>query len=134
MALFIWTQALATGNAFIDDDHHTLVERVNAVLEAIAQVAPKRELGLALHELVAYTREHFGQEEAQMLRIHYAELDAHRAEHAKLLAQLDALKAELDADQPIDAMGLYNFLTRWVKDHIVHDDTKLAAALKDISG
>jgi hemerythrin len=43
---------------------------------------------------------------------------------------VDDLKAQLDAGEKINAMGLYNFLTRWVKHHILHVDMKLALALK----
>jgi hemerythrin len=131
MPLFIWTDALATGNSFMDDEHHLLVERVDAVLEAIAKGRASAVLGSAINDLVVYTRAHFGQEEVQMLRINFAGLDAHREDHASLLKQLDALKQELDAGRQISAMDLYNFLTRWVKNHIVNVDTKLAAALKE---
>jgi len=134
MPLFIWTEALATGNSFIDDDHHVLVDRVDAVLEAIAKGRASPVLSSAINDLMVYTREHFGQEEAQMLRLNFAGLNAHREEHTSLLKQLNELKQDLDAGRQISAMDLYNFLTRWVKNHIVNLDTKLADALKETMG
>ena len=131
MPLFIWTDALATGNSFMDDEHHLLVERVDAVLEAIAKGRASAALSSALNDLMVYTQEHFGHEEAQMLRINFADLEAHREDHASLLKQVDALKQELDAAHDISAMDLYNFLVRWVKNHIVNVDSQLAAALKE---
>jgi hemerythrin-like metal-binding protein len=134
MPLFIWSDALATGNSFMDDEHHLLVERVDAVLEAIAKGRASALLRSAINDLVVYTRAHFGQEEAHMQRIHFAGLEAHKEDHANLLKQLDALQQDLDAGSHISAMDLYNFLTRWVKNHIVNFDTQLAAALKEAPG
>lgn len=131
MALFSWTPALATGNKFIDEDHHTLIDRVNTVLEAISQGRSGSILSGTLAELVTYTREHFAREEAEMVRIQFADMQAHVVEHARLIKQVDDLKAKLDVGEKIDAMGLYTFLTRWVKGHIQQVDMKLAIALKD---
>ncbi|MGI9133855.1 MAG: bacteriohemerythrin, partial [Rhodoferax sp.] len=107
-----------------------LIERVNTVLEAIAKGQSKELLSSALSDLSEYTRAHFGREEAEMQRIAYAETELHMAEHANLLRQVHELKAKLDAGEKINTMGLYNFLTRWVKSHILLVDMKLAAALK----
>lgn len=134
MALFIWTDALATGNAFLDADHHILVERVDAVLEVIAKGRSSPELSSKINDLMVYSHEHFGQEEVQMLHIHYAGLIDHRNDHSNLLTQLNVMKGELDAGRKIGAMDLYNFLTRWVKDHIVNFDTLLASALNEKQG
>jgi hemerythrin len=134
MALFSWTSALATGNAFMDAEHHVLVERVDAVLEAISQARSKDSLIDALADLSVYTREHFALEEEQMQRIQYAGSLEHIAEHRHLLEQVEALKAKLDSDQPVDVMEYYSFLTRWVKDHIMQVDTQLALALQACTG
>lgn len=129
MALFSWTSALATGNAFMDAEHHVLVERVDAVLEAISHARSKDTILGALADLSVYTREHFAQEEKQMQHIQYAGTREHIAEHRHLLHQVEALKARLDADEAVDVMEHYSFLTRWVKDHIMLVDTRLASAL-----
>jgi hemerythrin len=134
MPLFIWTEALATGSAFIDDDHHILVEKVNAVLEAISHGSEPAILQSAIDELETHSREHFGVEEAQMLRIDFPGLEAHRANHALLLKQLTKFNSELIAGKTIDPMKAYDFITRWVKDHIVHFDRDLANTLKTSLG
>ena len=48
MNLFVWTDSLATGSKFIDQDHHELVRLVNAVLEPIAEQRGSPALTLAL--------------------------------------------------------------------------------------
>jgi hemerythrin-like metal-binding protein len=126
MNLFVWTESLATGNAFIDTDHRELVVRVNAVLGAIAS----KQSGTSLQDLLVFTREHFAREEAEMRHIGFQSMDAHCAEHIKLMAQLDGVRVQLEEGQAVEQMGLYHFLTWWVKDHIHQEDTELAAAMR----
>jgi len=129
MNLFVWTEALATGNAFIDAEHHALVERVNGVLESIAERSDGTLLGQAMERLMAYSQAHFSREEQEMLRIGYPDLAPHRAAHSALLEQLQAMQATLVDAQTPKKMELYRFLTWWVKDHIHDFDQKLAIAL-----
>ena len=129
MNLFVWTQALATGNKAIDEDHQELVRRVNAVLESIAARQRGRGLSTALDELVTYAREHFAREEVAMRQVNFKNIGVHAAEHATLLKQALEVQAQLEAGKRIDPMDLYHFLARWVKDHIQHLDADLVAAL-----
>jgi len=129
MNLFVWTDALATGSAFIDQDHHELVRRVNAVLEAIAAQRGAPALRESLHALVDFTRAHFAREEAEMQRIAFPSTVEHQAAHALLLEQLDGVCQTLESDGQVAEMDLYHFLTWWVKDHIRDVDTELAAAI-----
>lgn len=131
MALLTWTADLSTGNKFIDADHHKLIEMVNALLDSIAQAHASDHLADVLQNLIVYTREHFDREEAEMRRIHYPAMGAHRAEHAQLLKQIIELKSTLNAREKVNSIGVHNFLSRWVRNHILDVDMKLAAALKD---
>lgn len=126
MALFIWTNTLRTGNSHIDDDHHVLVERVNTVLECIAQRADNMTLSQALDNLGSFTREHFDQEEALMQKAGYARLQEHSAQHQALLEQMEQVISQLRANEAIDQMALYNKLTRWVVEHIQQFDCDFA--------
>jgi hemerythrin-like metal-binding protein len=129
MNLFVWTESLATGNAFIDTDHRALVLHVNAVLGAIADQQSGTALQQALHDLLDFTRAHFVREEAEMRHIGFKNMDSHCAEHTKLVAQLDGVRLQLAGGQAVEQMALYHFLTWWVKDHIHQEDTELAAAM-----
>lgn len=128
MALFIWTNSLRTGNNQIDEDHRLMVERVNTVLECIAQRADNQALSQALDALGSYTRTHFAQEEALMHQSGYAGLPDHTAQHQALLEQMEQVMAQLRANEPIDQMALYTRLTRWVVDHIQQYDCDFAQA------
>lgn len=134
MTLFIWTDAFATGDQSMDDEHRRLINLVNAVLESIANCESPDHLRQSLSNLVEYTRAHFGREEVQMLHIAYPGIGLHSADHAYLLLQIEEVKGKLELGEKINPMALYLFLTRWVKDHILQLDMKLVAALRRAAG
>lgn len=129
MNLFVWTAALATGNPFIDDEHQELVQRVNAVLEAIALQLGEASLAEPMQQLHDYACEHFAREEREMQLIAYKDAGDHRAAHTKLLQQLQDMHKGLALGRGDEPMELYRFLTWWVKDHIRDWDMPLAEAL-----
>ena len=133
MARFFWTDDLHTGSSMIDGDHRELIGLLNILFEAMESGPNSKRIGAAMTMLVAYTREHFGREEAEMERIQYVASLAHHAEHAKLLEQLLGLKAILDAGGRVNVPAVSSFLGEWLHDHILATDMKLAAALKQQS-
>lgn len=130
MAQFALTDDLYTGSSLIDDDHRMLVERVNAFFESLQSGQDDRRTVQAMNALIACTGEHFAHEETEMQRIGYVALLAHKAEHAKLLRQLVDLKEMLEAGGRMNAPAVADFLSRWLRDHILASDMKLAANLK----
>lgn len=131
MALLTWTDDLTTGNKFIDADHLQLIERVNALLDSIDRNHASDHLADVLQHLIAYAREHFEREEVEMRHIRYPAMGAHRAEHAQLLKQIIELKSTLNAREKVNSIGVYNYLSTWVRNHILNADMKLAAAMKE---
>ncbi len=130
MAQFTLTDDLYTGSSLIDGDHRKLVELVNAFFESMQSGHDDRRTAQAMSALIAYTGEHFVHEEAEMQRIHYVALLAHKSEHSKLLRQLIDLKEMLEAGGRMNAPAVADFLSRWLRDHILAADMKLAANLK----
>ena len=130
MARFAWTEDLNTGNPLLDGDHRQLVALINALFEAMEGSPPGSTIGKAMSDLVAYTQEHFGREEAEMERVGYVASLAHRSEHAKLIRQIVELKTILETGGKINAPAVSEFLSEWLHRHIVTADMKLAAALK----
>ncbi len=130
MAQFLWTDDLCTGNEFIDGDHRKLISMVNALFDSMAKGHANEIISKVLHNLIIYTKEHFGREEAEMKRIRYAAWISHKSEHTKLIDQVAELKASLDAGEKINILTVSSFLGDWLRNHILTVDKKLAAALK----
>jgi len=129
MAQFSWTDDLRTGSSLIDGDHRKLVDLVNALFQSMQCGEGNGRESKAMNDLIAYTGEHFGREEAEMERIQYVAVLAHKAEHVKLLKQLIELKQMLDAGGRMNDPAVADFLSQWLRDHILTTDMKLAAAL-----
>jgi hemerythrin-like metal-binding protein len=130
MAQFSWTDDLITGNALIDGDHRKLISMVNALFESMAKGQANEIMSKVLNNLIVYTKEHFGREEAEMLRIRYAASLSHKSEHTKLIKQVLDLKATLDRGEKVNVVSVSGFLSDWLRHHILTVDMKLAAALK----
>jgi hemerythrin len=65
-----------------------------------------------------------------MEQANYAELEAHKLEHQKLVEQLDQLcRKHLTEDKPI-YFEVLRFLKTWLKEHIMGVDTKYSIALQ----
>ena len=130
MANFAWTDDLITGNELIDGDHRKLISMVNALFDSMAKGQANDIMSKVLHNLIIYTKEHFGREEAEMKRINYSASITHKAEHTKLIQQVLDLKAKLDGGEKINAVSVSTFLSSWLRDHILTVDMRLAAALQ----
>lgn len=133
MAQFSWTDDLYTGSSLMDSDHRKLVAFVNAFFQSM-QSGQGNGVSKAMNDLIACTGEHFGREEAEMERVQYVAALAHRTEHAKLLKQLVELKEMLDAGGKINIPAVADFLSGWLRDHILTTDKKFAATLKQQPG
>jgi len=130
MAQFSWTDDLTTGSSLIDGDHRKLVELVNAFFQAMQGGQGNAQVSKAMKHLIAYTGEHFAREEAEMARIQYVAALAHRTEHTKLIKQLVELKEMQDAGGRMNTPAVADFLSLWLREHILAADMKLATALK----
>ena len=131
MAHFLWTDDLSTGNELIDGDHRKLISMVNALFESMARGQANEIISKVLNNLIIYTKEHFGREEAEMTRIRYAASISHKSQHAKLIKQVAELKVSLDAGKKINVLEVSSFLSDWLRHHILTVDKQLAAALKE---
>lgn len=131
MAQFNWTEDLATGNELIDGDHQKLISMVNALFDAMSKGQASDIINKVLNNLIVYTKQHFGREEAEMERIQYMGSISHKTEHAKLIKQVGDLKASLEANQKINVLAVSSFLSDWLRNHILTVDKKLAAAIKE---
>lgn len=133
MAQFSWTDDLYTGSALIDGDHRKLIGLLNTLFGTMESRQGNARMSRAMNDLIAYSEAHFGREEAEMERIQYVASLAHRAEHAKLIRQLVELKSMLDAGGRINIPAVSDFLSEWLRQHILTVDLKLAAALRQRS-
>ncbi len=124
----LWTEAMATGIAMVDEQHQRLLEIFNRLALAQAEDAARETVLASLDELLDYTHYHFREEE---LLICHSRLDSrHRAMHlqahesfCEFLRQARAFTAE---QAPEISVELLAFLAQWLLHHIMEVDRQMA--------
>ena len=72
--------------------------------------------------LVNYTLTHFSSEEKLMTAHGYPEFAHHKAEHAALIKKVQELGKKLQEGQISLTIEMSDFLSDWVKNHILKED------------
>jgi hemerythrin len=131
MAFLKWTQAFSVGVALFDEQHRTLVRMLNDLHTAMMDGRGKEVLGPTLDGLVDYTSTHFTDEEQLMARHGYPELEPHREEHRKLVAQVLELREQYRAGRAALTIEVMAFLKDWLVQHIQGTDRRYGAHLHE---
>ena len=128
--LMPWGPRLQLGIHSIDDQHKELVRMVNALHKAMRLKRGATESGKILEKLAEYTVYHFKYEEELFQAHDYKEKAEHKKIHDDLVAQVLAFKGEFDSGRAAVSMDLMNFLTEWLRDHIMKTDKAYAPFLQ----
>ena len=126
MPFYVWNpKIIGLKIPEMDAEHQVLIGHMNSVYDAKERKATKEEISKLLGDLLAYTRQHFGDEEKYMEKIHYTGIVRHRAIHEKLLAQLKVY-GEAFEKSGILTEALFEFLSFWWTSHIKGMDFQYA--------
>jgi len=120
---------LQIGFGDIDAQHKRLVELVNQLDDAMRAGHGRDVVGKVLTELVEYTVFHFAFEEKLMDQYSLSSSATHKAEHKKLVADVDAFKTKFEAGSAAVTTELMSFLRDWLSTHILRTDKALAKEL-----
>lgn len=128
MSYITWSDDLAVGNTFIDNDHKKLIEMVDR-LHVVMQDGKGREvMDKVLHNLIKYTQEHFRREEDLMHNMRYPGIIEHKEEHDKLVKQVIDLQHKFESGVATMSIEVLHFLRDWLVNHIAKSDQDLAIA------
>ena len=125
----IWNSRFETGIDLIDCQHKALFEAVNRLTIAFDSQDPGPAIKESLDFLATYVLDHFETEEHFMREMTFPGLEAHRAEHARLLIRVQILQGRLAQDIPV-AKDVTALLAGWLKHHICGTDMQYVAFLK----
>lgn len=115
-----WTDDLATGVAEIDNQHKELFKRIDQLFRARNQAKGRLEIGKTIVFLEKYVDTHFAAEEKNMVKRHYPDYAAHKAQHAYFRNNLLNIKRQIDEEGPgVHIIILTNrMVIDWLRDHI----------------
>ena len=120
---------LTVGIEEIDDDHNKLVNLLNILNHSITEGAATDYIEAVLDELINCTVWHFSHEERLMLKYGYDGYEEHRTEHQDLIDSARELKKKFIQMRKLDEKEDLVFLERWLTEHILVADTRLASYL-----
>jgi hemerythrin-like metal-binding protein len=124
-----WSPTLSVGVATLDRQHQVLLRLTREMVRA-AEGGREPEVVEALFAgLLAFTREHFHDEERLLEAAAFPGLEAHRAVHQELLAKAGDFHARF-RQGTVDAAGFGLFFVGWVLLHIRHEDQAYTSHLR----
>ncbi len=123
----LWTDALATGNARMDETHHEFLEQINQLL-----ATPEDQQLPLYQDFIGHTVAHFAQEERWMLATGFSADNCHAEHHAGILETMRAVESHyLDTDKQI-ITRMAEALAEWFPGHAASMDAGLAAHLLSV--
>lgn len=130
-----WTPNLTVGVALIDQQHKTWFEKAEALFEAGKNKQSAAYIGELLDFLEDYTKKHFADEEAYMLKIKYPEYQAQKQAHTAFIQQLGKIRQDFKASGSSLAtiIGANNLVIGWLTQHISTMDKQIGAFAKSVA-
>jgi hemerythrin len=127
-----WDKSLATGIASIDYEHKMLIERLNAVIEAIEKNQGEGSVAKTLDFLLDYTNFHFSNEEKFIESHGYPGIELQQSQHKEFKDSLNQLILDFQQDGAVKEIAEHtrDFLFTWLKKHIMEVDMQFAKYAK----
>ena len=88
MAQIEWGKEFSVGNAAIDQEHESLIDQINQVYEQLDPPVDGELIETMLADLQDEISTHFALEELLMQEAGFAEYEAHKQAHERLLDQI----------------------------------------------
>lgn len=130
----LWSPALALGIPLIDGQHKNLIERLDALLKALAADRPAHhEVRQCLAFVEKYTQEHFQTEERYMALHAFPGLAVHQELHRDFQTKVARARRFIEANSRSDQSEqlVRSLLYNWYVHHIRGADQEYTAFFRD---
>ncbi|WP_034298825.1 bacteriohemerythrin [Herbaspirillum sp. RV1423] len=124
MEQLTWSPALSLGIAEMDNAHKALIQELTDIMQV-----PDHEFAASLQRIVDLLETDFREEEELMEKIGYADLRAHREDHAELLSTLHHVVPKAMSGDYVLPRQVLAMLPQWFLGHLVKMDAALVKAL-----
>lgn len=129
MDFFKWNEQFQTGLTNVDEQHHRLVDILNAFIQSVSSqdAIARTELEQITDELLEYAKYHFREEEKLMQEagVDPRHFEPHHQQHQAYTEEIQRERRQF-ADDPIAARNLLRFLGHWLVYHILGCDQSMA--------
>lgn len=124
-----WSDTYNIGIEVIDNQHRQILDYINA-LESIRQTGDRSKIKEVLEDLIDYTQSHFTFEENLLQQVNYQYLASHCGIHELFVKKLHDYRKRFDAGESVEN-DLYRLLSKWLINHIQHDDQDYVDSVRD---
>jgi hemerythrin-like metal-binding protein len=127
-----WEERFEIGVKDLDQHHMHLLDLLNRAYSTCMLNDPIDNLKSIIQELAEYTTYHFSAEELVMEENQYPGLCEQKKEHEIFIQKLAGLIQNIEKNEAytaIELVGLTEFLTQWIRDHIINLDTRFGMYL-----
>lgn len=130
---YSWDKSLETGNITIDEQHKSIIDSINKLLEACSQGKGRSEVENTLKFLQDYVIKHFNDEEKLQLKSNYPDYKAHKEKHEAFKKTVNEIAQEYkNSGASIQLVAKVNSsVAGWLISHIKSDDKKVALHIKN---
>jgi hemerythrin len=122
MPQFNWDARYSVNIKRFDEDHQELFRILNTLHDAMMTGRGQAVMQNVLGELLQYTQGHFSREEAAMRKAGYPKLQAHIEQHRRFVHKVQEVSAKFQGGTLGMTIDMLDFLTDWLKKHIVGVD------------
>ena len=126
-----WSPDYSVNIQTIDKQHRELLNILNRLFITITRREGDKAIAGMLDVLMEYTKMHFLHEERLMQKAKYADIEAHKLEHKKLIEQLDQLRKKHLLEEKSIYSEMLVFMKNWLIDHLTGVDTQYSLALRN---
>ncbi|KAA0252787.1 hypothetical protein FBQ97_05860 [Acidobacteria bacterium ACD] len=120
-----WKDGLSVGHPEVDAEHEALVETIDEIELAVQVTEADLEVRRLVCRLADEVDEHFLSEELLMRQSGSAGLDAHAADHQRLVARLAELERQLADGRLAPSPEMVRWLQEWFSRHVDRFDRPL---------
>lgn len=129
MPQFNWDNSYSVKVKRFDDDHRQLFMIINELYDGMVARRGHDVLQNVLAELLIYTKRHFIGEEQLMRSAGYPQLQAQIEQHRRFTGKIQEVSAKYKAGELGMTVETLDFLTNWLKNHIVAVDKRYSEFL-----
>ena len=130
MPFIKWKTEYSVGVFEIDNQHKKLVGLINKLFDAMKQGKANDVLGQIITELLFYAQTHFQTEEKYFDLFNYKETEEHKLIHRSFVDEMKEFKAGFDSGKITLSLDVFNFLKKWLDEHILGEDKKYEDCFK----
>lgn len=131
MTIISWSQDYSVGVVELDNHHKQLIKMINELYFAMRNDRGQQVVAAIVKEIGDYARMHFQTEEKYMRKVEYLGLLKHIREHKGFVEKAQEMAQRCEEGEFILSFEVIQFLSDWLKNHILESDMKYAAALKN---